>query len=58
MDREVSDTHLIEKGIESLRGPQFAGLPRKVPALGTVVDVMFHPAVVERALNGPEKNVE
>jgi len=58
MDREVSDTHLLEKGIESLRVPQFAGLPRKVPDLGTVVDVMFHPAVVDRALNGPEKNVE
>ena len=29
MDKEVDDRHIEEKGIESLRVPQFASLPRE-----------------------------
>jgi len=58
MGREVSDTHIEEKGIEALRVPQFAGLPREVAGLGMVVDVIFHGCVVSRAVDGPsEQNV-
>ena len=48
----MGDQHLTEKGIESLRVPQFASNPRQVDGLGTVVDVIYHGCVVSRALEG------
>jgi len=47
--KEVDDNHLHSRGLESLRVPQFAGVPRKVEGLGMVVDVLFDPSVVSRA---------
>ena len=54
--KEVDDEHLDNRGISNLRVPLDVGKPRSVPdkngATATACDVIFHPSVVERALQG------
>merc|ERR1712093_56983 len=52
MGRAVDAAHLDARGIGNLRVPQFAGLSRPVEGLGTVIDVLYDPSVVDRALEG------
>jgi len=51
-DRPVPERHLDEKGLESLRVPQFCGFPR-ADEVARYIDVVFHPWVVKRAVSGP-----
>eukprot|EP00658_Telonema_sp_P-2_P073013 TRINITY_DN6207_c0_g2_i2.p1 TRINITY_DN6207_c0_g2~~TRINITY_DN6207_c0_g2_i2.p1 ORF type:complete len:501 (+),score=167.25 TRINITY_DN6207_c0_g2_i2:147-1649(+) len=51
-DKPVKESHLDEKGLESLRVPQFAGHARE-DELARYIDVVFHPCVVKRATEGP-----
>merc|ERR1712166_713464 len=51
MDKPVAERHLDEKGLESLRVPQFCGHPR-ADDNAKYIDVVFHPWVVGRACRG------
>jgi len=56
-NQPVSEDHLDSKGLESLRVPQFAGLPRAIDA-GAVIDVLYDPSLVTRACgNAPTQEL-
>lgn len=54
---EISNQNLLDRGLKTLRFPQFASMHRRVEGLGIVVDVLYHPSLVSRAVDAPSEQL-